>query len=540
MAAPNYTTDLTTLAIGSITVDAGTWDESWDAWWDTGGAMVDDANLYYNGSACVSAQLTKDSNGSGATWPATIMYVHTAAFTIPTDWAALIHHLWAAPPALNTIANGGIKVLAWTDLANFYWWNASGSDFAPAPRGWWANYAINPAIGTPDDTVGTITTYNMIGMAVAATAQARWNPNACNAVRYWRCESRFTDWDIANWYATFVGFSAIDSAIANKWNLIDPVEWGYKFQWLMSLWLTATSVDFRDANVVINIINTINVTSNFNKIEVHNATSNIEWVAVSISALWTVSKWKFEVIDDAVLSFISCTFTDMDTFIFKSNSYIDTTIFRRCNWVTLGLWTLDNCTFDKSTATAAVITDDLDLLLKNTFNSSGTWYAVEMPTLITVNDTMWWDNTDVWYAATDWVTGNETIKVNVDTGVTLTVNVASGATTPTIHNIWAWTVNVVVWLVNFKFTLDPSITWYEWRLYSVTAKWSLDWSVELAWEESASVDNQTYSYTYTVDTPVAVQIISQPDHDYEEEVYYDTLTNISKDFTIILNPDTNN
>ena len=79
MAAPSYTTDLTTIATGDLNVDAGTWDESTDAGWDTGGAMVDDENLYYNNSECVSAQMTKNSNGTGAAGPATIMYEHTGA-----------------------------------------------------------------------------------------------------------------------------------------------------------------------------------------------------------------------------------------------------------------------------------------------------------------------------------------------------------------------------------------------------------------------------------------------------------------------------
>ena len=89
MAAASYTTDLTTIAIGSITVDAGTWDESSDAGWDSAGTMVDDGNLYYNGTACVSAQYTKNGSGSGITGPGTIMYEHTGAFTIPADGAAL-------------------------------------------------------------------------------------------------------------------------------------------------------------------------------------------------------------------------------------------------------------------------------------------------------------------------------------------------------------------------------------------------------------------------------------------------------------------
>lgn len=442
MAVASYTTDLTTIATGDLNVDAGTWDESSDGGWDTGGAMVDDQNLYYNNTECVSAQMTKDSNGSGATGPATIMYVHTGAFTIPTDGAALIHHLWAAPPALNTLANAGIIVLAGTTLGDFYGWNASGSDFAPAPRGGWANYAINPAIGSPDHTVGTITTYNMIGVAVAATAQARGNPNACNAVRYGRCTSIFTDGDLANGYATFAGYGAVDSASTNKWNLLDPIAGGYGFQGLMSLGVTATAVDFRDSNANINILNTINVTSAFNKIEVHSASSNVEWTAVGISALGTVSKGSFEMVDNAAVAKSSCTFTDMDSFVYQSNATILTSTFRRCGLVTQGGSTITSCTFDTPTGTIGLSVDNLNLITKCIFNSDGTGHAINMGT-ISSDISKNWDNTDNDYALTDGSTGNETILVSVDTGITLTINVQTGATTPTIYNTGAGSVSVV-------------------------------------------------------------------------------------------------
>lgn len=452
MSAPIYTTDLTTIAIGSITVDVGTWDESTDAGWDTAGAMVDDANLYYNGTACVSAQYTKDGNGSGTTGPGTIMYVHTSAFTIPTDGAALIHHLWAAPPALNTIGNAtsaGINVLAGTTLGDFYAWKASGSDFAPAPKGGWTNYAINPAIGTPDHTVGTVTTYNMIGVAVSALAQARGNPQACNAVRYGRCESIFTDGDITNGYATLDGFALVDNISTNRWSLIDPIEGGYKWQGLMSIGTSGTPVDFRDSNRNINVANTINVTANFNKIEINNAASNVEWTAYSISALGTVSKGKFEVIDNATVLMTACTFTDLDTFIYQSNSTINGSIFRRGNTVTQGGATFDSCVFDKSIAASSILSNNPTLITNSDFNSDGSNHAIEITTPGTYSLT---DNDFTDYATVNGSTGNEVIYNN--SGGAVTINVAgsgigvvsyrngAGAST-TVNNTKALTINIV-------------------------------------------------------------------------------------------------
>lgn len=549
MAAASYTTDLTTIAIGSISVDTGTWDESSDAGWDTAGTMVDDSNLYYNGTACISAQYTKDGSGSGITGPGTIMYIHGSAFTIPADGAALIHHLWAAPPALNTLAGGGIIVLAGTTDGDFYGWKASGSDFAPAPRGGWANYAINPAIGAPDYTVGTVTTYNMIGVAVGATAQARGNPQACNAVRYGRCEAIFTDGDIANGYATFNGYALIDSASANKWNLIDPVAGGYQFQGLMSLGIAGTSVDFRDANVNISIINTINVTSAFNKIEVNHASSNIEWTAISISALGTVSIGSFEMIDNAVVLKTACTFTDMGAFTYLSNATIVNTIFRRCGIVSTGSGTFTNCTFDKSTGISATKSSNLSEIASCIFNSDGSSHAVELTSI--GGGSMTWDSSSTDHDSgvtgspiVPTSTGNEDIYITATSASDITINVASGANTPSVRVAPSFTgnVNVVAGLTTITFTTSPLITNYEYAIYTVTAVGSLAGRVEVQHVEIHPSSSITYTYTFSPSVIIAVQLLfgDGSTNDFEESISYFELGSSDQSFTLNLEDDFNN
>lgn len=380
MAAPSYTTDLVTIATGDLVVDSGTWDESTDAGWDTGGSMVDDQNLFYNNSECVSAQMTKDSNGSGATGPATIMYVHGSSFTIPTDGAVLLHHLWAAPPALNTLANGGVKILLGNGLGVFSAWNCSGNDFKPAPRGGWANYALNPAVGAADDVVGggASSPYTTVGGAVGALQQARGNPHACNAVRYGRCKSLFLDGEIAN-PATFNGYALIDNATTNRWNLIDPLGGGaYDWQGLMSIGQVATLVYFEDSDVNINVLNTINVTSAFNRIEIHTATSTVIWTTINIKALGTVSKGEFEMIDNATVTFTSCSFTNMSTFIFLSNATLTRTKFKGCDQITHGGANFNICVFEGYEGTAGTAyllyatANDTDGLLDNSSFTKGT------------------------------------------------------------------------------------------------------------------------------------------------------------------------
>ena len=193
-------------------------------------------------------------------------------------------------------------------------------------------------------------------------------------------------------------------------------------------------------------------------------------------------------------------------------------------------------TINNSTATSAVTLADLAYTIKNTYNSSGTGHAVELTAL--GSGTMSWDNQESGYASTDGSTGNETIYVNVSSG-TLTINVVSGASTPTIRTAGA-NITVVSGSYDFTFIVNPSITGYEYRIYTVTAIGSLAGASEVQGIETATQDSYTYNYVYTSDQPIAVQIIAQPNHDYEEKIEYYTLIEADQNQTINLLNDINN
>ena len=179
---------------------------------------------------------------------------------------------------------------------------------------------------------------------------------------------------------------------------------------------------------------------------------------------------------------------------------------------------------------------NLNIITGCTFNSNGTGHAVDLGT-ISANQTLNWDNNDTDYAAANGATGNETILVSVDSGVTLTINVSDTGTVPTYYNTGLGTVNVVAGQKTFTFTLSPAITGYEWRIYSVTAVGSLIGSTELAGEEVATLSSQSYTYTYTVDTIIAVQILGV---NYVDKPTYYTLKNASQSVSVILTEDNNN
>lgn len=463
MAAPIYTNDLITIAVGDLNFDLGTWDESSDAGWDTAGAMVDDENLWYTdnsintgeaASSCTSAQYTKIGTGSGAAGPGTIMYAHTAAFTVPTDGVCIIHHLWAAPPALNPTAGtfltaeAGISVLIGDSLGVFDVFYVSGDDRAPAPEGGWATYAVDPTL-TPDGSVGAPTTTTMVGVAVAALAQARGNPQACQAVRYGRAEVEYTVGD-ATTPATFEGYALIDNVAADRFNLLQKIEGGYRARGLMSFGTAATAVYFKDSNKSIVIADDYKVGSAFNKGIVTNALSVLDWTNIAITNLSAIAKYTFTVNDSATTDHIGCVFTDLGAFTYGPNSTQTNSIFRRQALITQGSSTFTGCTFDDSANAIALSVNSISLVTDNTFNGDGTstpGHAVALGTLGSVGgDIISWNNilvntgnqaewTGAIQAPTTVNTGdaNSAILVNIATGNSLKISVADTGTIPTVY-----------------------------------------------------------------------------------------------------------
>jgi len=485
MAVAAYDSDLTStnsgeIAVGNTGTDAGTWDESSNSAWDDAGPPDDETNFYINYTNCISAQFTKTGQG-------TIMYDDEGTtHAVDTDGAVLIWYFWASPASLSTYANGGLKILVGSGFGAFNAWDCGGSDFEPNPLGGWYCYAINPAIGSADDTVGTpgAAPYDVFGIATNATAQARGYPSAVNAIRVGRCTLEVTDGQAGS-YGTFAGMESFDTSTNARYGLFQNIGGAYRWQGLMSLGVSATSVDFRDGNVSIAVANTPNVTANFNKIEIHNSSSNVEWdnvimtsPGVSNTVAATASAGKFEVIDNATVAFNGCSFTDMDTFIFNggtNDNTINTTTFRRCNTITQGGAIMDGCIFDDTDSTTAALVStaatigDLGSNSPNTFFGDGTTtpgHAVDMGSYTTTGTVNWYNildngvtNSAEWEGSTQAATAgpqgdaNAAIKVNVTSGNALKISVASGATIPTVYNTGTGTVEITANEVTLTITV---------------------------------------------------------------------------------------
>lgn len=240
---------------------------------------------------------------------------------------------------------------------------------------------------------------------------------------------------------------AMTSQPYNSWGLLQVEGTGYLWKGLMSFGNVTNACDFRDSNANITIDDTPRAYALFNKIEINNATSRVDWTNVSFTTLNEsgLSAGSFEMTADATVNLTNCVFTGMTTFIFDSNATVTSTTFRRCGLVTQGGGTFDGCAFDSTTATQAITVDSLVDIIDCNFISDGSSYAVDLGTISTTAGVTWANYLSGYetYAAGGTSTGNEAVLVSVDSGKTLTINVSSGYDTPSFNNVGLGDVSVV-------------------------------------------------------------------------------------------------
>lgn len=448
MAAPVYATNLTDITTAQATTNFTAV--------GGGGAITAETDFYIQDGTCVSkaTAATWDSNGTAR---GGVLFNAGTGLTIPTNGAVLVWMYWWGPGVLATKANGGVEVNFGNATTAYYGQYVSGSD--DWEFGGWRCYPVDPNLTPRDRTQGTPNgTWQYFGWqanVAAANSIGKGNPYGIDAIRYGRCDLVVTNGDLANGYATFLGAANWDNTDTRRLGLLTPLNGAYYLQGLFQLGTSGTAVDFRDANRAIFIQNTEKVSSAFNRIEVNNASSRVDWSSISISALGTVARGNFQAVDNADINIDGCTFTDMGSFIFLSNSTIIDSTFRRCNTVTGNGAQFTGCTFQNSYATETVAVTDLSQLDDCTFISDGSNHAVDLGSIgSTVS--MNWNCTAVGYAASDGGTGNETILVAPNTGVTLTINVAAGATIPSIRNIGTGSVSVVSGQVTTTITVTTA------------------------------------------------------------------------------------
>lgn len=417
MAAASYTTDLT--LINAADAANANWTEP--TGFVDGAITLPETDYFIQGTGCLSKNM-----GAGSTASSGAIFNSGAGQTIQTPNALYIWLYFGAPNALATEQNGGLRVFVGSAASAFRQWYVKGSD--SYTYGGWICIPVDPNVLNDATTGAPTQTFQFFGAAAVlsgAGSVSKGNPFGIDVLRYGRGELRISNGDLANGYATFAGAASQNDSQANRWGIFQRIDGGFLMQGKLTLGF-GSAVDFRDSNVSIQIANTKKVSTDFNAIEVQNATSRVDWTSVNISSLGTTSKGIFTSTAGATLNLDTCVFTDMSQFNFGANSTLSNCTFRRVPVVSVfGAAIFSSCTFDK--ANGGALSSALTLFTTTAtisnckFNSSGTGHAIRIDVPGTYD---FRSNTFTGYAATNGVTGNETIYLNAVGTFTILVDSA--------------------------------------------------------------------------------------------------------------------
>jgi len=476
MAAPDYRTDLEDISLAEDETD---WDESGDGAWNEGGGAEPEPDYYIQGTYCISETL-KDGVGS-------LIYDYGTGITFSTGDVFVAWHYDQAPNVLGLRSEGGMRMIIGSSLDDFYAWKVLGRDYYE--YGGWVCIPIDPE-RTADYTVGTPTaTRQFFGNAFNHNngSVQKGNPHGIDALRYGRMESIFAGGDLANGYCTFAGFAEENDNQQNRWGQIQEIPGGYQWQGLMSFGTAASACDFRDENVSIVALSPHRVYETFNKIEINNSSTRVDWDTITFSALGSAAPGYFQVNDpSADVNITDCTFVDMATFQFSAGSDIIGTTFRRCESVTQSGAAFDGCTFDSMTASAHLYAEDLADIDNCDFIQPDVngGHAIHIATSGTY---AFLGNTFTGYGAS----ATTSAAIYNNSGAHITINVSQGDT-PTIRNSPGSTTTVQN---TVQITFTDVVSGSEIRILEAGTNNELD-----GIEDVPASGEWTYSYNYVAGT----------------------------------------
>ena len=374
MAAPTYATDLSDITTAETIT-------GWSALGGGQSGLNDETDYFIQGTQCVS------KNGFTASTRGQIF--NAGATTITSGDAVFIWVKQNNRNLMDTVALGGTQVLIGSGTNAYDQFYTDGNDSEGSALAGWRNYAVDPT-ATPSNTTGSPsgTSYFGVQWKILGSGSLKGAPNGIDAIRHGR-ELTCVDGDLGNGYATFDGAATFDANTTRAWGILTPVAGGYQFHGAFVMGTTGTSVDFRDSNRSIVILDDEFVPSGFNEFEIRNASSNVEWTNILITALGTTSRGILT-LDVGTFTGLGCQFTDIDTTIFASTSECLSSTWRRTNAITAAGADLSGSSIVDSTVAANtssliwnVATDpdgSLDNMTFDSTNSTNAIHAIEFGT----------------------------------------------------------------------------------------------------------------------------------------------------------------
>ena len=277
MAAPSYATDLTDYDQADAVAN-------YSALGGGASGLADETDYFVETPQCISkAGFTATTKG--------IMLDDGGSRTVTAGDAIFIWGKQNNRNLMDTIANGGMQVVIGNSTTAYDHFYVDGSNSEGSDLAGWRTYAVDPTQTPSTTTGGGAAGTNLVGFLwkILGSGSLKGNPNAIDVQRHGR-ELQSTNGDLGNGYATFAGAGSADATNTARWGILTPVAGGYQFHGCFVMGTTATSVDFRDSNRNIIVLNDTFLPSTFNEFEIRNAASNVEWTNISIQHLGTSSQ----------------------------------------------------------------------------------------------------------------------------------------------------------------------------------------------------------------------------------------------------------
>jgi len=419
MAAPAYASDLSTILLEFPNTTG---------WTALGGGAAGlnapETDYFIQNANCI----TKNAWASATKG---MIYNNGSGITVPTDGCVM---MWLAHATMNSVgtqAGGGIRMVIGSGSGDYDHWYVGGSD--TEVFGLWNPYPVNDTVAA-DTTTGspTSTLQYFGGLAdLPSGGPSKGSPFAIDAIRYGRARIDITGGEAAD-YARWDDLEATTNAIANRYGNCQLIKGVYLIQGFFSFGTTGTAVDFRDSDKVLNWRDTLKVTAPFNRMEVLNASSNVEWTNIQLRALGTTSPGTF-IQTSGDIAMTDCAFTDMGAFTFRAaaNAVLLRCKFKGCGQITAPGTDMQKATVEGYTGaanTSAIVwdvaTDPNGLLngLQATAHDTTLSHAVEfgLTSPLTLN-------------LRDWVVTGYSASNNVNDSV-LHIKRTSGTVTVNVFN----------------------------------------------------------------------------------------------------------
>lgn len=441
MAAPTYSEDLTDIDMGQSTT-------GWAAFGGGGAGLGTGADFAIQDTLAIDKQITSADKG---------MMHNDATVSLGAN-DHIFGWIYAATPGIcDTLTNHGGYMAVGTGTGDFNKYAMFGSDTRPegGNKPWVVRYSTStPSPGAQVGTPGATPTY--FGGGLNTTATAKGANLGLDAFRF-GTGAYITAGD-GTTPATIDGFATQDEATLNKWGIMFRQEGAYKWQGRFVVGQdntgTATAAHFDDTeSAAIFVLDTLHSQADFTQWIIDHASTVFNCSNKAFFSLGTNNPGKVVINNASATStgWNTCIWNDFGTLQGHVNVDYTTCSFNRCDNIDQNSGTFSSCTFNATTATAAITGSNPSLVTNSHFISDGSSHGYECDTAGTYS---WTGNTDEGYTGTRgsnlvassgstnamfYNNSGGAITLNVSGGQSPSVRNAAGSTT-TVNNTISWTI----------------------------------------------------------------------------------------------------